>query len=45
MGLPNELVEEHMNVLFGQKRADCLRKKLHGLSPEERELMIVEELC
>lgn len=45
MGLSNELVEEHMNALFGEERAERLRKKLHGLLPEERELVIVEELC
>lgn len=45
MGLPNELVEEHMNALFGVERANALRKKIEGLSPSERELTIVEELC
>lgn len=45
MGLPNELVEEHMNALFGAERANALREKIDGLSPTERELTIVEELC
>ena len=45
MGLPNELVEEHMNALFGVERANGLRKKIEGLSPAERELTIVEDLC
>ncbi|MBC7944548.1 MAG: three-Cys-motif partner protein TcmP [Burkholderiales bacterium] len=45
MGLSNELVEEHMNALFGEERAERLREKLHGLTSEERELVIVEELC
>lgn len=40
MGLSNELVEEHMNALFGEERAEHLRGKLHGLTPEERELVI-----
>ena len=44
MGLPNEAVKEHMDVLFGEERADRLREKLNGLSPVDRELMIVEEL-
>jgi three-Cys-motif partner protein len=44
MGLSNEAVEDHMNALFEQ-RAEPLRRKLEGLSPEERELTIVEELC
>jgi three-Cys-motif partner protein len=45
MGLPNEIVEEHMNALFGQQRADNLRETISGSPPAERELMIVEELC
>jgi three-Cys-motif partner protein len=45
MGLNNELVEEHMNALFGKARADALRLKLATLSAAERELTIVEELC
>jgi three-Cys-motif partner protein len=45
MGLPNEAVRDHMNVLFGEDRADQVRKKLIGLSPEERETLIVEELA
>ena len=45
MGLPNELVEEHMNALFGAERANALREKIDDLSPPERELTIVEELC
>lgn len=45
MGLPNEVVEAHMNALFGADRANALREKIDGLSPAERELTIVEELC
>jgi hypothetical protein len=45
MGLPNNLVEDHMNALFGSERANALRKKIDALSPSERELTIVEELC
>ncbi|WYD79871.1 MAG: three-Cys-motif partner protein TcmP [Candidatus Electrothrix gigas] len=45
MGLSNPLVKEHMDALFGRDRADELRPKLDNTSPEERELMIVEELC
>jgi three-Cys-motif partner protein len=45
MGLNNELVEEHMNALFGKERADALRAKLTMLSATDRELTIVEELC
>jgi len=45
MGLNNEAVREHMDALFGQERADDLRKRLEPLCPLERELLIVEELC
>ena len=45
MGLNNEAVREHMNVLFGGERADNLRQYLDQLSPQIRELTIVEELC
>jgi three-Cys-motif partner protein len=44
MGLNNSIVKEHMNALFGEKRANELRTKLLPLSPHERELTIVEEL-
>ena len=45
MGLNNEVVRKHMNVLFGVERANDLQKKLELLDPNERELTIVEELC
>ena len=45
MGIANELVEEHMDALFGEKRAELLRQKLAGLASSARELTIVEELC
>ncbi len=45
MGLNNDAVREHMNALFGEERADTLRPKLESLSPQDRELAIVEELC
>lgn len=44
MGIPNEKVEEHMNALFGAAAATKLRESVSGLSPSDRELMIVEEL-
>lgn len=44
MGLNNDVVREHMNVLFGEARADSVRKKLEKLNPGERENLIVEEL-
>ncbi|HLI63849.1 MAG TPA: three-Cys-motif partner protein TcmP [Terriglobales bacterium] len=44
MGLNNEAVERHMNVLFGDERATQLRAQLAGLPPGEREIAIVEAL-
>ncbi len=44
MGLSNPLVQEHMEALFGAERAVELATTLDGLSPDERELAIVEEL-
>jgi hypothetical protein len=34
-----------MDALFGKERADALRKRLPGLSPELREALILEELA
>lgn len=45
MGLNNEYVAEHMNALFGKDKTDALRANLEPLSPADRELAIVEELC
>ncbi len=45
MGLHNEAFVEHMNALFGKKRADVLREKLQPLNPADREIAIIEELC
>lgn len=45
MGLHNEAVEEHMNALFGEERADKLREKLEPMLPQDRELTIVEEIA
>ena len=44
MGLENDLVKEHMDALFGQERADDLRRTLQAMDPDQRELTIVEEL-
>lgn len=45
MGMNNDIVREHMNALFGQKRADSLRDRLDRMSPSEREISVVEEIC
>jgi three-Cys-motif partner protein len=44
MGLNNKAVREHMNVLFGEERADKLRGELAGLAPDDREKLILERL-
>lgn len=45
MGLSNDAVKEHMDALFGQVRADQVRERLKGLSPQDRELAVVEAIC
>ena len=45
MGLNNDAVQEHMNALFGKERADHLRPKLDSLTPQKREVTVIEELC
>ena len=45
MGLSNTAVQDHMNALFGQSRANMVREKLQPLSPTERELTVVEAIC
>lgn len=44
MGLTNPFVVDHMNALFGDERADDLRQRLKYVTPEQRELAIVNEL-
>lgn len=45
MGIGNEVVEPHMNVLFTKDRADQLRQRLTSLPSREREATIIEALC
>ena len=45
MGLNNDKVEAHMNALFGNNRCDILREKIKSKGKNERELIIIEELC
>lgn len=45
MGLSNPMVQEHMAALFGENRVQSLSEKLAGLSPDDRENCVVEELC
>lgn len=44
-GIGNKAVAGHMDALFGEERADALRMRLKGLSPELREALILEELA
>lgn len=44
-GIGNEFVAQHMDDLFGKERADALRTRLPGLTPELREAAILEELA
>jgi three-Cys-motif partner protein len=45
MGITNEAVKEHMDMLFGESRADGLRQRVKDLCPEDRELAVVEEIA
>ncbi|MGF1533259.1 MAG: three-Cys-motif partner protein TcmP [Bernardetiaceae bacterium] len=45
MGLNNEIVGSHMEALFGKERCELLRNKISNLTPVNRELAIIEELC
>lgn len=44
-GIGNFKVEDHMNSLFGEERANQLRRKLETLNPIEREASIIEEMA
>jgi three-Cys-motif partner protein len=44
MGIRNELVVEHMNGLFGEERAEQLRRKIDGRSAAQREALIIEAI-
>jgi three-Cys-motif partner protein len=44
MGLNNPIFNDHINAIFGEKRAAKLKEKVTKLNPLERELTIIEEL-
>lgn len=44
-GISNPAVKEHIDALFGQPRAEKLRKFLPEKNPNEREALILEELA
>lgn len=45
MGLPNDSVQNHMDALFGQTRADQLRLQIKDMPTAKRELTIVEAIA
>jgi hypothetical protein len=45
MGMTNTKVEEHINSIFGEERAKLIRPMLRGMSPEERELLLLDQLA
>lgn len=45
MGVSNDVVQEHMEALFGVELAAKVKEKVCDMTPEERELTIVEEMC
>jgi three-Cys-motif partner protein len=44
-GISNELVDEHMDALFGSARAALLRDSIKGRSPAQREALVLEHLA
>ena len=44
MGISNPFVKEHMDALFGSRRAEELRTELETMNPSKRELSIVEAI-
>jgi three-Cys-motif partner protein len=44
-GLSNDAVEEHLDALFGQDRANELRRTVEGKTPNQREALILEKLA
>lgn len=45
MGISNPMVEHLMNDIFGEVRANDLRVKCENCTPQEREQVVVEEIC
>lgn len=43
--IDNSTVESRMVALFGQERLLTLRQKCDGVSPHEREMFVVDEMC
>ncbi|MEO8607753.1 MAG: three-Cys-motif partner protein TcmP [Chloroflexota bacterium] len=45
MGISNEFVTEHMEALFGKENVEIMRQSLEAVTPNERELFIIETLA
>lgn len=45
MGIGNDSVKHHIDALFGEERGQRVRQMIEGLSPDDRELMLVEQIC
>lgn len=45
MGINNNIVREHMEALFGEERAEYLRKLIIDMNPIQREMTVVEEIA
>jgi three-Cys-motif partner protein len=44
-GISNELVDDHINSLFGEERATRLREAVKGKNPAQREAIVLEHLA
>ncbi|WP_409565661.1 three-Cys-motif partner protein TcmP [Methylobacterium sp. E-045] len=44
-GISNEAVDKHMTALFGEVRTSLLRDQLAGLTPVQREALILENIA
>lgn len=44
-GLSNPMVKSHMDALFGEARAEALRKEVHAMPPADRETSVVEAIA
>jgi three-Cys-motif partner protein len=44
-GISNELVDQHINALFGEERAARLREAIKGKTPAQRETIVLEHLA
>lgn len=45
MGINNEAVKQHMSSLFGTQYLEKVRNECVGKAPQEREMIVVQNLC